>query len=732
MMDQHRADALSCSTQRLLDDLPDGIAYLILKGTSRGAAPTTPQVKEWTIEACNSAFASILDADCERMRGLPAIEAFGAALALVTGDSWDALLAQAASCGETLYAEARSARGARWYQAAIRADGGGGLFTSWRDITEPKSAYLALEASEHTFRMLIDRSREAFIVAQGDVLKYANPSALELTGYSREELMQKPFWEMILPESRAEAEYEIARLWQGQRRLDRLPIAIATRDGSVKWVEVSGARVEWEGCPAMLTMGVDITRRKLAEEQLAKFKEVADKAMFGLAIADMDGNLIYINQSFADAHGYGLEELLGSPLGLLYTGSQERQMAELKHELLATGGFVGREIWHKHRSGRTYPMLMTGSLLRDRDGKPDCMVFSALDISDQKRHQDQLRYFGFHDQLTGVYNRAYLDEELKRLASGRRHPVSIISADLNGLKLVNDTMGHAAGDELLITVAGLIQSALRSSDVVARTGGDEFAVVLPSTPEEAATEVAHRIALAVERHSEQAGKWPVSLSIGVATSLTPETSLARTAQLADSRMYQDKVTRRAGQLGRTAGALLTALARQTGLPAGYAQDLAGTAQKVGSRLGLSAQQLSDLALLVQFHDLGKVATSGNNLRKRRAAGVGSPETEAETARLHPEIGFRLASSIPELVGIADLILKHRERWDTMGYPLGIGGEDIPLVARVFAVAQAYAALIHGWPEGEPMARADAVAEVSSHAGTRYDPQVVAALVALAG
>ncbi|BCG45724.1 diguanylate cyclase with PAS/PAC sensor [Citrifermentans bremense] len=174
------------------------------------------------------------------------------------------------------------------------------------------------------------------------------------------------------------------------------------------------------------------------------------------------------------------------------------------------------------------------------------VVGALLDISERKRAENKLRYLSTHDMLTGIYNRAYFDEELERLKKGRKFPVSIVMADVDGLKEANDRFGHAAGDELLKHAAEVLKNAFRREDVAARIGGDEFAALLPNTDEVALVEAMERLQqqLQLSNKEHHGFPLPLSLSIGAATALNGE-DLTAAWRVADQRMYREKKGRSA-------------------------------------------------------------------------------------------------------------------------------------------------------------------------------------------
>ena len=170
-------------------------------------------------------------------------------------------------------------------------------------------------------------------------------------------------------------------------------------------------------------------------------------------------------------------------------------------------------------------------------------TFNSM-IQDQDRKSEALFHISTHDALSGLYNRAYFDTEVKRLSSGRLTPVSVVMADIDDLKVFNDTYGHSAGDRLIKTTARILLEAFRAEDVVARIGGDEFGVLLPGVDAEQAGIALKRIRRIAEKYQIQAEVFPISISLGCATTESPA-ELEETIKHADQQMYLDKVSRKA-------------------------------------------------------------------------------------------------------------------------------------------------------------------------------------------
>ncbi|NLY39889.1 MAG: diguanylate cyclase [Firmicutes bacterium] len=347
-------------------------------------------------------------------------------------------------------------------------------------------------------------------------------------------------------------------------------------------------------------------------------------------------------------------------------------------------------------------------------------VWSFSNITERFSYEARLKYISLHDPLTGLYNRAYYENELQRLEGDREYPVAIISADLDGLKLINDILGHKEGDRMLKVCALVLKKALRKSDIIARVGGDEFVLLMPRTDQKAMEKVAARIRMEIENYNRQHWDLPISMSIGMAVSKGPAQSLEETYIAADSLMYRDKLNNSEKARNRIVRALLAGLAEHDYFSSEQTERIQELCWKLGQRAGLNMHQLTDLQLLAQVQDLGMVGIADTLLVKKD----NFTEEEWEVVCRHPEKGFRIASSSPDLSHVADLILRHHENWDGSGYPLGLQGKAIPIECRILAIANAYNDMVSPPPRGRGMNDAAAAAELINSAGTRFDPELV--------
>ncbi len=252
----------------------------------------------------------------------------------------------------------------------------------------------------------------------------------------------------------------------------------------------------------------------------------------GVFVLDAQNRIVDLNPAAARIVGGAPPAIIGQPAARVF-GSEPglveryRDVLEARAEITVGQG----------DQSRTFDLHI--SPLHDRRGRVVGRVIVLHDVSPRKRVEEELRYLSTHDVLTGLYNRACFEEELARLRGEGPFPVSIIVADMNGLKAINDQLGHAAGDLALRQTAGILRAAFRAQDMVARIGGDEFAVLLPATDAPAAAQALTRIRHSLRAHNAAHSGPPIVLSLGTATAERPG-QLSWALRAADDDMYRDK------------------------------------------------------------------------------------------------------------------------------------------------------------------------------------------------
>lgn len=577
-----------------------------------------------------------------------------------------------------------------------------------------------LRESEELFKTVATSSPIGIYIVQEGKFRFVNPRFEQHTGYGREELLGTDSLALVLPEDRDAVRENVIRMLKGERSAP-YQFRVVTKQGEVRWVMETVASIRCRGERAVLGNYMDVTEQKRTEEALRRSereKAAILDAMSELVVYhDTTMRILWANRAAAALVGLTPEHLVGRRCHEVWHG-RDRPCDGCPVEAALRSG-EPREGEVRSPDGRYW--FIRGYPVQDEEGRVAGVVEIALETTERRRLEEELKFLSFHDALTGLYNRAYFEQEMRRLEDGRYAPVSIVMWDVDGLKLVNDVLGHEAGDRLLVATATVTKKCFRTGDVVARIGGDEFAALLPRAPQAVAEEACRRVRAAVADYNAAGPAVPLSISVGCATGggARPLPDVLREA---DHNMYREKLISNHGTRGLIVQTIVRALEAEDPVAAGREERVRELAASLAAAAGLPEKQAAALRLLARYHDIGK-AGMPEHIRSRPEAAL-TPEERRELER-HPENGYRIALAVPGLAPIADLILKHREWWNGKGYPLGLKGEEIPLECRVLAVAEAYAMLVSEPPAGEGLAPEEAAARLREYAGTRLDPRLVA-------
>jgi diguanylate cyclase (GGDEF)-like protein/PAS domain S-box-containing protein len=461
--------------------------------------------------------------------------------------------------------------------------------------------------------------------------------------------------------------------------------------------------------------------RKQNEEALRKsetrYRQLIETLQEGIWAIDDNGLTTYVNEPLAIMIGYKVEEIQGRHF-FDFIDKEEIKKAERYLQRMAQGMKTQNEFTLIHKNGNSIYILMEAGPIFSERGNFMGSIAGIQDITDRKQSEEKIFYMSFHDRLTGLHNRAYMEEEMIRLDTKRQFPLSIIMADLNGLKLLNDTYGHSAGDEMLKKVAAILKKSCRREEILARWGGDEFVILLPQTAREEVEKLCERI----RSHCVKAyyKDIPVSIALGSATKYDLDINMEEILRKAEDSMYKQKLLESRSTRSAVITAFLKTLKEKSFETESHVKKMQGYALKIGKKLHLSESDLRRLCLLAMLHDIGKINIPEKILGKK------GPLTQQEwqIIKEHPQTGYRIALATPEFSYLAEDILSHHERWDGLGYPRGLKGSQIPLHARIVAVADAYEVMRNGRVYKKPLSKSDAVAELQRCAGNQFDPTII--------
>jgi diguanylate cyclase (GGDEF)-like protein/PAS domain S-box-containing protein len=310
-------------------------------------------------------------------------------------------------------------------------------------------------------------------------------------------------------------------------------------DGSVRTVEVHSSPIVIEDKTLLFSIIHDITERKQAEEKIYLQNLALKTASHAVVVTDKDGAVQWANQAWCELTGYSENEVIGKNMRILKSGKQDETFYKSLWNTILAGEVWRGELTNKRKDGELYVEEQTITPVLDEQGDVKNFIAIKQDITERKQMEDELRELGTRDALTGLYNRRYFEEEMARQERGRLFPISLIMADVDGLKKINDQRGHDVGDELIKRIAQILTTAFRAEDVVARIGGDEFAALLPNSDAKAAESALVRVRQVLQEYNASRAGPSISLSLGV-SSAEKSTPLYIVLKRADVNMYREK------------------------------------------------------------------------------------------------------------------------------------------------------------------------------------------------
>lgn len=453
-----------------------------------------------------------------------------------------------------------------------------------------------------------------------------------------------------------------------------------------------------------------------AEGLLQKYRLLSENATdIILFLRQDEGLIIEANHAAELAYGQERQELIGRPLAGLYPPGQAD--AAWEHLRTAPGGKV-LECQHRRSDGRLFDVEVSVQQLESEGQR--VVAFLIRDVSERKAFEQKLRRMSLHDQLTGLYNRFFFEHERARLEEEGQGPLGVLVCDVDGLKLINDTLGHQAGDELIRGAADVLRRSLRGQDVVCRVGGDEFVVLLPATAAAGVQAAQRRLLQTLREHNERRPMLPLFMSCGWAVALEAPLQTEALLREADHAMYEEKNRLRAEKRRSMLRVLEQALHARDGVAKDHGDAVAAGLARLAAASGLAVEG-EVLRRLGRYHDLGKVAVAEELLNKAEPL----DEAEWQELRKHADVGGRIAQLLPDLADLAAAIRHHHECWDGSGYPDGLAGEAIPLLSRMVAIADAFDAMQRTTVYHVGKSRREARRELERCAGKQLDPVLTA-------
>ncbi len=418
-----------------------------------------------------------------------------------------------------------------------------GAVTAFHDITAQEEMERALKDSEERYRRLVELSPDGILVQVDGEIVFANAACARIFGAeSGAALIGRSIFEFLHPACHEEVKKRARELVEWGSNAPPNEEKIVRLDGSVLDVEVTAIPVAYEDKRAAQVIIRDITERKKVERELEFESMLLDNATDSVIVHDLDDRIVYVNKAAHNSRGYTRKELLGKTLRDLIDPSSIKDFLHQKEILLKKGSAVYESV-NVAKDGRRLPVEVHAKLV-ELDGRK-VVVNIVRDITERKRAEETIKRMAYYDLLTNLPNRTLFGDRLTVAlahAHRNREKLSLIFLDLDNFKAVNDTLGHAAGDQLLIAVARRLQDLVREGDTVARIGGDEFVLLLPKVNrEEDAIRVAEKILEAFkEPFGVNGNKLYLTPSLGIALYPSDGENAETLLRNADTAMYRAK------------------------------------------------------------------------------------------------------------------------------------------------------------------------------------------------
>jgi diguanylate cyclase (GGDEF)-like protein/PAS domain S-box-containing protein len=439
-----------------------------------------------------------------------------------------------------------------WHNNVVK-DGHGkiiGTLSSGTDITKHRKVEIDLRNSEEKFKTLFEYAPDAYyIIDQNGMFLEGNKMAEALIGFRREELIGKNFTELnLLPPSQMPKAAALLSKNVIGRASEPDEFILNRSDGTQVCAEIRTYPMEIGGKQVVLGVARDISKRKKMEQDLKasekRYKELVEKADVAILIDDIKGNFKYFNRNFADLFGYTHAEMRSKSIEQLVHQDDINKVARYHRERLK-----GREIPKKYefkgvKKDGTPVWLEVNVVVLEEGGEVVGTRAYIWDVSERKGAEQELRTLSMVDELTGLYNRrgfSIFAEQQIRIADRTSKGFFIVFADLDRMKWINDTLGHKEGDKALKDVANVLGRSFRKSDVIARMGGDEFAVVAVDALKSSESIIVGRMLKNISLENSHRKKYDLAISVGAAYyDPAKACTLDDLLTQADQKMYEHK------------------------------------------------------------------------------------------------------------------------------------------------------------------------------------------------
>ncbi len=665
-----------------------------------------------------------------------------------------------------------------WYENQIYKLPTGEIVAVFDDVTANKNAEEALRESEQKFKGFVDNAPSMiYTMTEEGRFIYVSHSWIEQLGYEQHEVEGKHFAEFVYPGDLEICQKFLQNAIETRAAQKNITYRVRHKNGTLHWHKASGSVIENQNGDILYCIGVanDISEQVKYEQELLKSNQELEAALEEILsieeelrvqyenlerrekelrdsmrlqediiqflpdptfVINTQGIVVSWNKAMEELSGIKAEDILGKGdyeyaipfyrkrrpvlIDLVLNYAEEDARAYQKVIMNKDNKALTVEDYYLDSQDTGRYLSIKASPLYNSKGEVIGAVESIRDITARKKIEKKLRYVADHDSVTGLYNRRYFEREIKNRRKKNGTVVGLIVSDVDGLKLVNDTLGHQEGDRLLRKSAQILKEACPEQSIITRIGGDEFCVILRHTSERELYAIHRKMIRLVNEYNQNGPHIPLSISHGIAFRNDSHVDLLQLFKEAEQKMYYEKLLHSQSAKSQVVDVLTKALEVRDYITEGHADRLSKIVEEIASSIGLPEYQINNLRLFARFHDIGKVGISDAILFKPGKL----TSDEFEEMKKHSEIGFRIAQTSPDLVHISDWILKHHEWWNGNGYPFGLAGKDIPLECRILSIADAYDSMSNDRPYRKALVYKTRINELKRFAGIQFDPELI--------
>ena len=459
---------------------------------------------------------------------------------------------------------------------------------------------------------------------------------------------------------------------------------------------------------------------------------VLDKLGFGVVIIEYDTQcIVYANAKILSITGYSSEELIGKSFHTLFCPSEKgkcpiidfgQEVDNSEREIMCSNGTINsiiKTVVSTEFNGKKY---LIESVVDNTERR---IIQNNLEqeIVKRKELQENYAYMAYHDHLTGTYNRRFFKEEFIRVKTKSNFPLGIILGDVNGLKACNDTFGHNEGDKRLKDVTNLILKSIDDKDILARIGGDEFAILFTQTSEEKLRRSMEYIVENVNSSSND-NKTFSTVAFGYSFQRREEDDIDDLLKEAEHFMYKRKYYENQSAQSNTVKLIMQTLFEKSKREKDHSERVGLICEAIAKKMNFTKQAVNRIKIAGFLHDIGKIGIDEEILNKKGKLN----EKEWEIIKTHTAKSARILEHTVEYKDLAKIVLSHHERYDGTGYPYGLKGEQIPIEARIIAIADTYDAMTQNRTYRKTVSKDIALKEIDRFAGTQFDPNIVAIFI----